>query len=197
MGLLSFFQNSQGERELEGENLVLRPPSMADFRSWRDQRLASRNFLVPWEPEWKDDEHLLSSFRLRLRRYQDLIDSDQAYPFFIFAGGGKDVLGGITLSNVKRGISQSATLGYWIGEAHANSGHMTRALARLLPFCFHDLALHRLEAACLPRNLPSIHLLQRAGFAREGYAKGYLKIAGHWEDHVLWAKLAPENPVMN
>lgn len=193
MGLLSFFQNTQSGMELVGDNLLLRAPAMADFQSWRDLRLSSRNFLVPWEPEWRDDEHLLSAYRQRLRRYQDLMDGDLAYPFFIFANGKNDVIGGITLSNVRRGVSRSATLGYWIGEAHANCGHMTRALQTLLPFGFRELELHRIEAACLPRNDPSIRLLQRAGFVREGYAKSYLKIAGVWEDHILWGKLPIDN----
>ncbi len=193
MGLLSFFQNTQSGVELAGDNLLLRAPAMADFQSWRDTRLSSRNFLVPWEPEWRDDEHLLSSYRQRLRRYQDLVDGDLAYPFFIFANGKNDVVGGITLSNVRRGVSQSATLGYWIGEAHANCGYMTRAIQTLLPFCFRELELHRIEAACLPRNDPSIQLLQRAGFVREGYAKSYLRIAGSWEDHILWGKSATDN----
>jgi [ribosomal protein S5]-alanine N-acetyltransferase len=51
------------------------------------------------------------------------------------------------------------------------------------------MGLHRIEAACLQRNEASIKLLERSGFVREGYAKSYLKIAGQWEDHVLWSHM--------
>ena len=69
---------------------------------------------------------------------------------------------------------------------------MTSALNVLLPFAYTEFDFHRIEAACLPRNLASIKLLERAGFEREGFAVAYLKIADKWEDHLLWAKLAPE-----
>ena len=192
MGLLSFLQNTPASAALQGDGVTLRAPRMEDFKSWRELRLQSRTFLEPWEPAWSDSELLRSSFRLRLRRYEALMESDEAYAFFIFASASEDLLGGITLSNVRRGVSQSATLGYWMGEVHANQGHMTKALTALLAFAFTDINLHRVEAACLPRNFASIKLLERSGFRREGYAAAYLKIADQWEDHLLWAKLTPE-----
>ena len=63
---------------------------------------------------------------------------------------------------------------------------MTDALQAVVGFARGELELHRLEAACLPANIASIRLLQRTGFEREGFAKSYLKINGHWEDHILW-----------
>lgn len=190
MGLLSFFNNTSASPVITADGILLKAPVLEDFKAWRDIRWLSKDFLAPWEPEWRDDELLLASFRQRLRRYQELIDSDLAYPFFIFEAKTHKLLGGVTLSNVRRGVSQSATLGYWIGTPHANQGYMTRTLAGLLPFCVENLDLHRLEAACLPSNNASIRLLQRAGFTKEGFAKDYLKIAGRWEDHILWGKLA-------
>ena len=192
MGLLSFLQNPTETFAVEGDGIKLRPPRMEDFKSWRDIRQSSRDFLEQWEPRWNDDEFMQSSFRHRLRRYQDLIDADSAYPFFIFDKESGKLLGGITFSNIRRGVSQSATLGYWMGEAQANKGHMTRALNVLLPFAFAEFDFHRIEAACLPRNIASIKLLERTGFGREGLAVAYLKIADKWEDHLLWAKLTPE-----
>ena len=53
-------------------------------------------------------------------------------------------------------------------------------------FSFQDLALHRVEAACLPNNTASIRLLEKVGFAREGYARRYLCIDGRWQDHLLY-----------
>ncbi len=164
---------------------------MADYEQWANLRLASRDFLTPWEPVWPANDLTRSAFRSRIRQYWRDIDDDLAYPYFIFDAAGQTLLGALTLSNVRRGVAQTGTLGYWIGEPFARKGHMTSAVRLLLGFAFEHLALHRVEAACLPHNLPSIALLRRSGFEHEGLARGYLKIAGEWRDHLLFARLAP------
>ena len=80
-------------------------------------------------------------------------------------------------------------IGYWIGRPHARRGYMTEAVHGACSFCFDQLSLHRVEAACLPRNEPSQGVLRKAGFREEGLAKKYLKIDGRWQDHVLFALL--------
>ena len=103
-------------------------------------------------------------------------------------------MGGITLGGVRRGVSQSGTLGYWMGAPYAGKGRMTRAVAAAVDFAFLKLRLHRVEAACIPDNAPSIALLERNGFQREGYARGYLQIDGAWRDHVLFALVESDLP---
>ncbi len=111
---------------------------------------------------------------------------DEAYSFLIFDSITDELLGGITLGGVRRGVSQSGTLGYWMGAPHAGRGRMTRAVAVTVEFALAKLRLHRIEAACIPENAPSIALLERNSFQREGYARGFLKINGAWRDHVLF-----------
>jgi ribosomal-protein-alanine N-acetyltransferase len=187
MGFLASFRRSSEQHEMVGNGLTLRFPVMEDHAQWAGLRNRSRAFLEPWEPVWLADELTAASFRNRVRRYRELIADDLCYPYFIFSGD--HLLGAVTLSNVRRGVAQSATLGYWIGQPHARQGHMGRALTLLVPHAFSGLGLHRIEAACLPRNAASIRLLERAGFSREGQARAYLKIAGQWEDHLLFGKV--------
>jgi ribosomal-protein-alanine N-acetyltransferase len=104
------------------------------------------------------------------------------------------LVGAVTLSNVRRGVAQMGTLGYWVGEPFVRKGYMTAALNLMKPFAFQHLQLHRLEAACLPVNAASIALLRRCGFHEEGYARQYLKINGAWQDHLLFACLAGDAP---
>ena len=177
-----------------GEGVYMRPPNLADYSAWAALRAESRTFLTPWEPTWPADDLTRSAFRRRIRRYQDEIRDDHAYPFFIFRQADQLLLGGITLSNVTRGMTQTATLGYWMGERYANRGYMTRAVRALAPFAFGALRLHRLEAACLPHNLASMRLLEKLGFQREGLARGLVCIAGRWQDHIVYALLA-EDPL--
>ena len=177
---------------IHAEGIYLRTPQMPDFPAWASLRAVSREFLTPWEPTWPRDDLTRGSFRRRIRRYIRDIREDQAYPFFIFNARDHALLGGLTLSNIRRGVAQACTLGYWIGSLHARQGHMSRAVSAAVPFVFETLKLHRLEAACLPANRASIGLLRKCGFTEEGYARRYLRINGVWQDHLLFAILAED-----
>ncbi len=170
--------------------MKLRAPRITDYAAWSELRMRSRDFLQPWEPVWPSDDLTKSAFRRRLAAYARDIDLDQAYPLFIFRAKDEALLGGITLSNVRRGVAQMASVGYWIGEPYARKGHMLAAVSAVAPFAFQRLGLHRLEAACIPENAPSRELLLKAGFRLEGEARAYLKINGAWRDHLLFGMLA-------
>jgi len=177
---------------IEGNGVVLRVPQMSDFAAWASLREQSREFLAPWEPLWPPYDLTRGAFRRRVRRYAKDIGEDQAYPFLVFRSADRALLGGVTLSNVRRGVAQTASLGYWMGAAHAGKGHMTAAVTALLPFAHGTLGLRRIEAACLPSNTPSIRLLCRVGFRREGYGREFLCINGVWQDHLLFARLGSD-----
>ncbi|ALA18178.1 MULTISPECIES: GNAT family N-acetyltransferase [unclassified Chelatococcus] len=192
MVLFRFTPHNEALPAVRGEGLYLRAPQMADFSQWAALRAESRRFLEPWEPLWPADDLTRSSFRRRVRRYAQEIASDTAYPFLIFRQDDDVLLGGLTLGFVRRGVAQTCTLGYWVGERYARQGHMTRAVRAAVGFAFRNLALRRVEAACLPSNAASIRLLEKVGFSREGYARRYLCIAGTWQDHLLYALLSDD-----
>lgn len=177
---------------LRGGDVYLRYPSLTDFAAWAHLRSSSRDFLAPWEPQWSEEDLTKSAFRRRIKRYQRETRQDTAYAFFIFNAATDELLGGCTLTNVRRGVAQCCTLGYWIGERFARKGHMYDAVKSLIPFIFGTLGLHRIEAACLSTNEPSKNLLIKAGFRQEGVARRYLLIDGAWQDHVQFALLAED-----
>ncbi|MGD9617472.1 MAG: GNAT family N-acetyltransferase [Alphaproteobacteria bacterium] len=174
---------------LVGDRVFLRPPERGDYEAWATLRARSRGFLAPWEPTWPPDALSRSSYRMRLSRYAEDWRTDQGYNFFIFRNEDEALTGGVGLSNVRRGVAETASLGYWMGEPFARQRHMTAALPLVLDFAFSRLRLHRVEAACLPSNVPSRALLLRTGFRQEGYARAYLLIDGKWQDHLLFAIL--------
>ncbi|MCZ6483308.1 MAG: GNAT family protein [Alphaproteobacteria bacterium] len=190
--LLDHLFSSPPDEQLVGPNVFLRPPRDSDWKEWAELREVSRDFLVPWEPTWPKDALTRSAYRRRLRHYAEQWRNGSGYSFFVVRRSDAVLLGGLTLSNVRRGITQSGSLGYWIGEPYARKGVMTEAVRSALCFCFDNLTLHRVEAACLPNNIPSRRLLDKCGFREEGYATKYLKIDGEWADHVLFAKLREE-----
>jgi [ribosomal protein S5]-alanine N-acetyltransferase len=188
VALFRLYPTNQTELLLRGDSVCLRPPEMRDYESWSALRAASRAFLVPWEPTWPGDDLTRGAFRRRLRRSHQEIANDEAYPFLIFRDNGV-LVGGLTLGQIKRGVVQSGTLGYWIGAPHARQGLMTAAVRAMIGYAFTTLQLHRIEASCLPHNRASIKLLERTGFTREGFARAYLRINGAWQDHLLYGLL--------
>ena len=185
---LARFHAPSGNR-LEGQRVYLRAPRGRDWRAWSDLREKSRAFLTPWEPTWSSDALSRAAFRRRLRQTALEWHEDGGYGFLIFRRDDDVLLGGVNLRNIRRGVAQSANLGYWIGDPYARQGYMTEALRALVLFVFDRLGLHRIEAACLPHNAASRSLLQKLGFREECYARQYLRINGSWQDHVLYALL--------
>jgi len=202
MRLLNF-SNAQNTLpdQLLSKRVILRRPRAEHFEQWAQLRADSADFLQPYEPEWTRDELSKSAFRQRLRRHESEIKSGRGMPWFVFLNSddstsapSKDELlvGGLTLSNIKRGVSQTATLGYWMGERYAGQGYMSEAVKTVCTFAFNQQRLHRIEAATVLTNERSQHLLRTCGFFEEGKARSYLKIAGHWHDHTLFARLASD-----
>jgi ribosomal-protein-alanine N-acetyltransferase len=192
MALFRFSTEPPTRPLIRTQNLILRAPQAGDYAAWSLLRTESRDFLTPWEPTWNEDDLTRTSFRLRVKRAAREIAADEAYSLFVVDARTEALLGGLTLGLVRRGVAQACTLGYWMGERHAGKGHMSEAVRGALRFAFHDLALHRVEAACLPSNEPSRRLLERVGFQHEGLARAYLRINGLWADHLLYAALASD-----
>jgi ribosomal-protein-alanine N-acetyltransferase len=189
---MAFFRTinfSEPLPSIAGDGVSLRTPQMTDFNEWAALREASRDFLTPWEPTWPSDDLTRSAFRRRIRRYAEDLRTDQGYAFLIFRRSDDVLVGGLTLANMRRGVAQAGSLGYWMGQPHIRKGYMTAAVRAVIPFAFATLRLHRLEAACIPTNAGSIRLLESTGFLREGYAREYLCINGVWQDHLLYARL--------
>ena len=192
---MAFLRSSFGydhAASIRGSGVWLRPPISADYAAWAELRALSRAHLTPWEPHWAADELSRSAYKLRLRYYAREAREDLGYAYFLFRAGDDTLLGGLTLSNVRRGVSQSASLGYWTGLPHVRRGYMKAAVNAIVAHGLDALRLHRIEAACLPSNVASVHVLEACGFTHEGLARRYLKINGVWQDHLLFARVVDD-----
>ena len=177
-----------------GEGVLLRIPQAPDYADWTALREESRDFLTPWEPTWPADDLSRSAFRRRIKRYSEDLRTDQGCAFLIIRSSDNTLVGGLTLANIRRGVAQAGSIGYWMGRPFVRRGYMTAAVQAIIPFAFASLRLHRLEAACIPSNDGSIRLLEKTGFVREGYAREYLCINGIWQDHLLYGRLKDSKP---
>ena len=191
MALIDWLSPETGLR-LEGKGVRLRPARSGDYAAWATLRQISRDYLQPWEPAWPNDDLSRGAFKRRLSSYAYDLDRGVGYPFLIFREQDFALVGGITLSSVRRGVAQSGTVGYWIGQPFAGQGHATAALGAVVSLAFGRLALHRVEAACIPENQASQKVLAKQGFQLEGRASSYLKINGVWRDHLLFGQVSPD-----
>lgn len=179
---------------LATDRLRMRAPRLDDQEMWSRLRENSRSFLQPWEPRWPRDHLTRPAFRRRVRWANTEAHAERAFAFLIFHKLEDTLIGGITISNIRRGPSRSASLGYWVGEPHARQGFMRDAVERVARFAYDDMKLVRLEAACLESNVASRALLERCGFQSEGIVRGYLEVNGTVRDHILYARLAQDRP---
>ena len=175
--------------QLESERLLLRLPVHSDYRPWSELRRISSGFLTPWEPTWSQDHLTRRAFTSRVNWAARCYKSDTALPLFIFRREDGELVGAITLDNIRRGPAQAGTLGYWVGAPFVRQGYMREAIGAVVSHAFVVMDLSRIEAACLPENAASRAVLERSGFKYEGVAQSYLQINGRWRNHVLYANL--------
>lgn len=177
---------------LETERLTLRLPLLTDHREWARLRADSAEFLKPWEPLWTADELSRATFRSRIRSQTAQVAQGRSLPYFLFERRSDTLVGGLTVSNIRRGVAQAGTLGYWMGQAYAGQGYMREAVEAVCGSLHRSHGLHRIEAATIASNNRSIGLLEHCGFRCEGVARAYLKIADRWQDHLLYARVADD-----
>ena len=157
-------------------------------------RRQNLEFLTPFQPA-QDDEHLTVGYqRKRIATLLELHDRGECVPYVIMdsadsADSDPAVVGQVTINNIVRGAFQSGSIGYWVSEHATGRGLASRAVAELKLAAFTRLELHRLEAGTLTGNIRSQRVLERNGFERYGLAPRYLKIAGRWQDHILFQVL--------
>ncbi|MDP9020420.1 MAG: GNAT family N-acetyltransferase [Actinomycetota bacterium] len=179
---------------LHGRRVQLRPLVPSDFADWREVRIRSRDWLVPWEPRRPpgspDVVRSGAAFSARCRARDRERQLGSGYGCGIFVG--RRLCGEINLNSVQRGPFQNAYVGYWIDKGCAGNGYVPEALVVLARFAFEDLRLHRLQVAIIPRNTASRRVVEKLGLRCEGTAERYLEINGVWEDHLRYAITAEE-----
>ena len=102
------------------------------------------------------------------------------------------MIGVCNILDIQRHISQTAKIGYWIGERYRGLNFGKSAVSAVTNFCFNELSLNRVEAAVMVKNAPSISILKALGYKKEGISRQKLKINGKWEDHYIFSRIASD-----
>lgn len=169
----------------------LRLPTPADSSALAELQVRNRTYLAPWEPARPEGFFTDAGQRADLEAALERHERGDAAPFVILDDDGA-VVGRLTLSGIVRGPFQSCAMGYWVARERTGRGLATDAVASALAHAFTALGLHRVQAETLLNNNPSQRVLQRNGFEQYGLAPKYLKIAGTWQDHLMFQRLADE-----
>lgn len=171
--------------------VVLEPPRKKDFKDWAALRKKSRAHLEKWEPAWPKDANSKADWGRRVQSWKAGWSSRRAYVFLLRLLDDRRLIGGVSLTNVRSWPSNTASLGYWLGEEFEGQGYMQEGVAAVCEWAFSDLNLSRIEAGIIASNLRSRRVLESNGFEEEGHAKAYLEIAGKRRDHILFGLVRP------
>ncbi|MCB0503596.1 MAG: GNAT family N-acetyltransferase [Bacteroidetes bacterium] len=173
--------------ELETTRLILKALQAEHADLVLQYHLSNRAFVQEWSPIRKEEFFTLEYHQKNLEQNV----SDHLLRLFLFKKDNPStVIGDIGYSNIVRGAFQSCHLGYSMLFSELNSGFITEALEVSNRYVFDTMGLHRIEANVMPKNLPSIKVLEKLGFENEGLRKTYLKINGQWEDHLSFVKFS-------
>lgn len=142
-----------------------------------------------WDPLRPVDWWETPVVEARLADEIDLAEQDRAVALYLtLHSAPRTVIGRIAMNNIVRGALQSCAVGYGLSPEATGQGLMTEALGAVVEMAFGELALHRVEANVIPRNLKSLAVVRRCGFREEGMSRHYIRIAGVWEDHMRFAR---------
>lgn len=172
---------------------MLRPLRQRDQREWREVRQRNVAWLSPWDGTAPPgSEPAPPTFAAMVRALRRGAARGTGMPFVIEYDG--RLVGQLNVNNIVRGSAQFASLGYWIDEAYAGRGIVTRSVAMVIDHLFFEAGLHRVEIAIRPQNAPSLRVVAKLGLTEIGFAPRYLHIDGDWRDHRIFAVTREEAP---
>jgi ribosomal-protein-alanine N-acetyltransferase len=169
----------------------IRPIALGDAEAIATLRREGRDYLAPWEPDRGEAAFTTEGVRIEIEAAFARADAGVGLTYAIEDDG--RFVGQIFLNSIVRGpYFRSCSVGYWVAKSAAGRGIATEAVRLAKQIAFKDLGLTRVQAETLVDNHASQKVLQRNGFEPIGMAPAFLKIAGKWQDHLLFQALNPD-----
>lgn len=171
----------------ETERLILKVLEEKDALQVLDYYMRNRDFLEEWELRRPKEFYTVEAQAEQLRKDFREFEEKRALRLWIYKKGdtvNNRVLGAVAFNNIVFGAFLSCFLGYKLDKDEINKGYITEAIRKGIEIVFNEYGLHRIEANIMPRNSRSLRVVEKLGFYNEGLAYSYLKINGHWEDHI-------------
>lgn len=176
---------------LEGERLVLRPFGLDDAPGLIEVIRAGEDFLPPNFPGVLEAEPIAWFLREGVHKVQRFglgihlaaTDRDTG-----------DLLGTIGLFRVNW-EHLTSEVGYGMRPGVRGRGLATEALSLVTGWALRDCGLHRVELRAMVTNHASIRVAEKAGYVREGVARGAERdAAGVSRDMIVFSRIGTDPP---
>ena len=174
-------------RELETEDFQLRPSAITDVEAMFSM-LSDEESMKYWS------DPPISSMEEAVQVLMKDLDSDAKGNSMCWAVTHKDqneMIGKVILFLYSE-KNQRAEIGYLMNRKYWRQGVMQQALGAVIDFAFTTLNLHRIEADVDTENAPSLGLLEKLGFEREGLFRDRWRVYDEWQDSVMLALIKQE-----
>jgi len=144
-----------------------------------------------YEPMLGDDFYTLSHQEKILEyEYKSIVNLNMIRYWIFSKDNPNEIIGTVSLRNIVKPIYSSCTIGYKMDRNHMNMGYCSEAISCIIPHVSDDLGIHRFEALVLPDNAPSIHMLEKLGFTKEGLLRDKITIQNVRKDHYMFSYIA-------
>lgn len=168
------------------KRLHIRPLRFEDFRVWREAQLRMSPSKNCWDLGPKPPAEITKeNFKKILAGQKERRQKGTYYDFGVFDTKG-NLVGGVSLMEVSRGVSQTAFLGYRVFNNCWRRGYGKEAVRAMIDIGFKDLRLHRIEAGIEPGNIRSIRLAKSLKMRREGIKKRAIFLRNQWVDLIMY-----------
>ncbi len=169
----------------ETERLILKILDKTYAELVIDYYLRNNSFLEEWEAVKSEKFYTKEYQEEQLEKELFNIKNNSTLRLWIFKKEDDNkIIGSVAFNNIIWGAFLSCHLGYKLDKDEVNKGYMTEAIKNGSEIIFKEYGLHRIEANIMPKNKPSLKVVEKLGFYNEGLAYKYLKINGKWEDHI-------------
>ncbi|TCT11663.1 ribosomal-protein-alanine N-acetyltransferase [Natranaerovirga pectinivora] len=175
-------------KEYMTNRLILKTLDESHTKKVIDYYYRNKEFLEAWEPNKPPYFYDIGYQKNILTMEFNEIAARKMLRLWIFKKEDpKKIIGTLSFNNIIGGFLQCCQLGYKLDTTEVNKGYMTEAITKGIEIMFSEYNLHRIEAYIMPQNEPSIQVIHKLNFIKEGLARKYIKINGNWEDHICYS----------
>ncbi|MCF2140680.1 MAG: GNAT family N-acetyltransferase [Candidatus Lokiarchaeota archaeon] len=114
----------------------------------------------------------IDDVRNEMKWFIDLVEKGEGIRWIIALKETNECIGDIGFHRLDKRHFK-CEIGYKLKRSFWGKGYMTEAGKSALNYAFDKLNVNRIEGLVDPRNLPSIRLLERLGFKKEGILRDY------------------------
>lgn len=123
--------------------------------------------------------------------FQQTYEDEKGIRWGIMLNASEKLVGTVGLNNLSM-WSKKAEIGFELHPSYWHQGIAAEAVEEILRYSFMELGLYRIGAVTYPQNEPSIRLLEKLGFQKEGWLRGYIFQRNESHDALIFSLLRPE-----